>query len=273
MNAITKATLVAVLVALGLALAAGAAETPAAAVGRVDPLAAYWEAQWGVLSNHVAWANGPPIVPGIKEHRYKPILLKGGIPDAPYRPGEVDPGKVFLDNHCLIWEADRDALDVLLRRTRALAEGLGRQFGLNLATEAPALEKLETAAKSEAAESPRRKELFAQACALQRQIALRNPLLDFDEILFMTGGKGVEGRWQDVGFASGGGHSLGPFVLSGWKSLTPQLRRVLPDAYAGVHLTVIRVSESVGVAASHSRVWRPQEWPIRAALVRLRISW
>jgi len=230
MNAITKATSVALLATLGLALAAGAAEPPAAAVGRADPLAAYWEAQWGVLNNHVAWAKGPPIVPGINMHRYKPILLKGGIPDAPYRPGEVDLGKVFLDNHCLIWETDRDALDVLLRRTRALAEGLGRQFGLNLATEAAALEKLETAAKSEAAESPRRKELFAQACALQRQIALRNPLLDFEEILFMTGGKGVHGRWQDVGFDSGSG-GLGPFILSDWKTRAPKVRRVLPDRF------------------------------------------
>ena len=65
MNAITKATSVEVLIALGLALAARAAEAPAAAVGRADPLAAYWEAQWGVLNNHVAWAKGPPIVLGI----------------------------------------------------------------------------------------------------------------------------------------------------------------------------------------------------------------
>jgi hypothetical protein len=156
--------------------------------------------------------------------------LKGGIPDAPYRPGEVDMAKVFLDNHCLIWETDRDALDVLLRRMRALLEGLRRQFGLPLDAEAAALGKLETAAKSEAAESPRRKELFAQACALQRQIALKNPLLDFDEILFMSGGMGIRGRWQDVGFSSGGG-GLGPFILSDWKTSAPKVRRVLPDRF------------------------------------------
>jgi hypothetical protein len=235
---------------LGLALACAArpasgATAPAepvreqAAPERDPAFDRYWVEQWDLLNNHVTWAKGGPIVTwelgapggGRNIRTYKPVMLVGGKPDAPYRPGEVDLDKVFLDNHCLIWETDRDALDVVVRRTRALLEGLRQQFGLDLDGEAKALGDLEKAAKSAAIEGPRRKDLFVEACALQRQIALRNPLLDFDEVLFMTGSAGIHGRWQDVGFDSGGARTPGPFILSEWKTAAPKVRRVLPDRF------------------------------------------
>ena len=86
----------------------------------------------------------------------------------------------------LIAEGDRDPADVVLRRTAALVGELKRTAAAAL----PPMEKELAALQAAAARIPpadadARYALFAQACRLRRQIALRNPLLDFDRILFL----------------------------------------------------------------------------------------
>jgi hypothetical protein len=227
------------------------AATPVAA----DNLASCREEQWRLLNNHVVWAKGGPMVKwdAKAEPTTKPVMLVGGKPDAPYRPGEVDIDRVFLDNHCLIWQTDRDALDVIVRRTRALLDGLRKEFAVKLDGEAAAIGKLEIAAKTTPLDSARRKELFLDACAVQRRTALANPLLDFDEMIFITGDLGLYGRWQDVGFDSGGVRTPGPLVLSDWKTDSPKVRRVLPEKFEidGKRVNLAGSPKDKGGAAFH----------------------
>jgi len=93
-----------------------------------------------------------------------------------------------LRRDALIWSTDRDPLDVILRRTGALLEhikGMERAPGLRL--ESSHLSRLKERARSTAiTESDARQVLFDEAVNLRRVIALKNPLLGFDDILFLT---------------------------------------------------------------------------------------
>lgn len=95
------------------------------------------------------------------------------------------PEEEALNRQALILEGDRDALDVLLRRTRALADDLGEAVDGKLAEQ---LAALESAAKGVAAEDAEaRYELFRKAMGVRRKIAFANPLLkDIDKLLFIT---------------------------------------------------------------------------------------
>ena len=87
----------------------------------------------------------------------------------------------------LIADGDRDPADVVLRRTMALL------IELKATVAAPALAPLEkelaglqaAVHRVPPADAGARYALFARACRLRRQIAMRNPLLDFDHILFI----------------------------------------------------------------------------------------
>jgi hypothetical protein len=98
---------------------------------------------------------------------------------------------------------DHDALDVILRRTRALLDDLS-STGAALEPEVKALDVLEREAsriKTTAIEA--RFELFERATVLRRRIAFRNPLLsDIPKILFIkrAGGGGNHMVDQFFGF-------------------------------------------------------------------------
>ncbi len=88
------------------------------------------------------------------------------------------------DPAALIQRADRDPLDVLLRRTRRLAEALSTH--VDLRAPLAQLARLEQAAGACAvADEAARQALYAEGFALRRRVALANPLLDFDRILFV----------------------------------------------------------------------------------------
>ena len=235
-------------VCLGIPAAAQAAE-PALA----GDFAAYWEGQWDLLNKHIEWSRSETIKSGPDYEFLRPTRLVDGVPNLPY-PAEapLDPARVYRDHHCLIWESDRDALDILLRRTEALVEHLKEKFQLGLDEESASLDAIRSQAHEVSIGDPQRKQLFLRACALQRQLALKNPLLDFDEILFMNGhlGTGMTGTrfFQYIQFSD---HIYnekprdeiglyGPMVLSHWKTPQPSVRRLLPDRFrlgdAGVDL-------------------------------------
>jgi hypothetical protein len=90
-----------------------------------------------------------------------------------------------FNQNALILPDDRDPLDVILRRTKALLTDLQR-------SETPGLDNLKNelnalankAGNMPVEETYKREDLFAVVSKLKRKIAFANPLLDFDKILF-----------------------------------------------------------------------------------------
>jgi len=147
-----------------------------------------------------------------------------------------------LDTQALVLPGDKDPLDVVLRRTGALAGYFKRRKMLSPAAlgefEAK-LRKLSAAAKS-ASGAPARKKLFLSACALRRGLALANPLLNppagqagFDDIVCMLEQPG-DRRIIEQARAVCGGHSRGggPVVIRNFRS-KPTVVKLL----AGVKVT------------------------------------
>ncbi len=93
-----------------------------------------------------------------------------------------------LHSEALILETDRDPVDVLLRRTRALLEKLESMD--NAPDLEPASRELDELASEQkqvpVSDLEKRKKLFLHLCELRRRIALKNPLLDFDRIVLLT---------------------------------------------------------------------------------------
>jgi len=148
-----------------------------------------------------------------------------------------------LRPEALIQPSDRDPVDIVLRRTAALLADLKRmrrekgdrtllperpatnlrsvpgfaQKGpvpffpaSDLAGEEAELGRLRTeSAKVEVADAAARLELFKEVCRVRRRIAFKNPLLDFDQILFIKRHRGVYGHMCDqyygITAAPGGG--------------------------------------------------------------------
>ncbi|MCX6875215.1 MAG: hypothetical protein NTW21_15625 [Verrucomicrobia bacterium] len=91
----------------------------------------------------------------------------------------------MLDRNALILDTDRDALDVAIRRARAL---LAHLQAASAAGDLDPLElELERLAQRGAATGPgaaERADLYREVRSISRQVAFANPLLDFDDILF-----------------------------------------------------------------------------------------
>ena len=105
---------------------------------------------------------------------------------APDAPGYERLRREALDRTALIEPGDRDPLDVVLRRTRALLDALQRREDVpDLRAESEALAQLTTRGAAVPVGDEARGTLFAEACALRRRIAFANPLLDFGSVLFL----------------------------------------------------------------------------------------
>ena len=105
------------------------------------------------------------------------------------------PANETVNAQALIWPQDRDPLDVLLRRTRALADDLkgdvakeGDDKAAAFGALCDSLKKLEDeAAATPVADADARYALFERTMRLRRKIAFSNPLLkDIDKLLFIT---------------------------------------------------------------------------------------
>ncbi|MHC4146003.1 MAG: discoidin domain-containing protein, partial [Planctomycetota bacterium] len=125
----------------------------------------------------------------------------------------------------LIFDSDRDPLDVVLRRTSALLDDLGRTASMPMAAE---LKKLQDAcAEVAVAETEQRLELFKKACRLRRRIALSNPLLDFDKILLIKRERATFNHMCDQYYGINVKPGGGIYVLSDPFGDNPQVRDVL----------------------------------------------
>jgi hypothetical protein len=128
----------------------------------------------------------------------------------------------------LILAGDRDPADVVLRRTAALLADLRRgPAAAALAPLARQLEPLQSRADSVKVEDAEaRFELFGDLCRLRRKIALCNPLLDFDQILFCKRHPARFNHMCDQYYGINGVPGGGLYVLANPFGPNPRLRNV-----------------------------------------------
>jgi hypothetical protein len=132
----------------------------------------------------------------------------------------------------LILDADRDPLDVVLRRTEALAADLRRlPQAPDLRTLQSQLAALRAAADRTSVDSqPARRALFDRTCRLRRTIALANPLLRFRDILFIKRQRSCFNHMCDQYYGIAQRPGGGLFVLADAFGPRPVLRDVLADS-------------------------------------------
>jgi len=137
-----------------------------------------------------------------------------------------------FQREAMILDADRDPLDVVLRRTRALLTDI---------THAPKAPDMKGMAKEltglqvqadtvDLKDAQARRVIFDKLCRLRRRIAFSNPLLDFDEILILKRQLPAYNHMCDqyYGLAQHSGGGL--YVISDPFGETPRIRSVLADA-------------------------------------------
>ncbi|MBL7220952.1 MAG: hypothetical protein ISS69_12610 [Phycisphaerae bacterium] len=137
-----------------------------------------------------------------------------------------------FDTQALILTGDKDPLGIVLRRTNALIRYFKRDRKLSAAVVGSFEKRFSTlAARAEAVEisnTEARRELYNHLCALRREVAFANPLMNFDSVICMleplVRRRIVEGG-RPFGYKGGGG----PIVVSDLKS-KPTVGRLLTDA-------------------------------------------
>jgi len=86
-----------------------------------------------------------------------------------------------MNEQALITEQDKSPLEIILRRTEALLNDLAQMDGApDLSGERNQLEQLAAQAQS----ASDKEAMFKQIAGLRRTIAFKNPLIDFDQIVF-----------------------------------------------------------------------------------------
>jgi hypothetical protein len=190
----------------------------------------------GMLSVHVvARSNGPGDAGGAPTGEFEELRrLIEGRP----RADNVRLSREAFRPESLILETDRTPVDIVWRRTHALLAHLqGMENAPNLTAESASLERLrgrvEAVKKDTSTEEAVLRELFKDIAAVRRRIAFSNPLLDFDQVLFIkrhraTGGYSEHMVDQYFGiYADPGG---GVCVLEDPFGDAPRVRDVLADS-------------------------------------------
>ena len=125
-----------------------------------NPITGFWECQYQAIESGIR--NGPRFEPGKNPH--------------------------ILDEQALILTTDKDPVDVQLRRTRALLTHLKTKLrATSLTPLAAEVSKIatEAGAARAAAQADKLHELHTRLRDITRKAALANPLLNFDDLLFM----------------------------------------------------------------------------------------
>jgi hypothetical protein len=128
-----------------------------------------------------------------------------------------------------IWETDRDPVDIVLRRTAALLADLQQMSpSSELTTLGKELSVLEVAsADVDVQDEAARLVLFKKICDLRRTIAFTNPLLDFEEILFLKRHRANFNHMCDQYYGVNAMPGGGLFVLSEPFGESPKVRNLL----------------------------------------------
>ncbi|NLF68917.1 MAG: hypothetical protein GX575_07660 [Candidatus Anammoximicrobium sp.] len=131
----------------------------------------------------------------------------------------------------LVWPEDRDPADIVVRRTAALLADLKeRDAGARLAAfDAPLAKLQRAAADTPVADSAARRALFDETCRLRRQIAFNNPLLDFDQLVFIKRHRAIYQHMCDQFYGICQNPGGGLYVLEDAFGENPTVRDVLAD--------------------------------------------
>jgi len=106
-----------------------------------------------------------------------------------------------FNHQALILSTDRDAVDVILRRCKALIADLKENNANGLSEMENEFRALSNRAEDvEIANTEKRHQLFREIFFLRRQISFLNPLLDFDEIIFTASNPGGDFHMVDQYF-------------------------------------------------------------------------
>jgi hypothetical protein len=129
----------------------------------------------------------------------------------------------------LIFDSDRDPVDVVLRRTAALLEALQTSgSGTELAKQ---LREFQAAgAAIDVADVQARYALYVDVCHLRRRIALSNPLLDFNRIVFIKRHRALLDHMCDQYYGIAATPGGGLYVLDDAFGPNPRVRDILADS-------------------------------------------
>ena len=148
----------------------------------------------------------------------------------------TDPGKI-LDAQALVVAADRDPCDVALRRTRALLGDLAGKVPAGkmraFKNRFEAIEKTTGASvpvKRAATDEAARLALYKEVSALRREVALANPEVDFDTLLFVGVVKpGGDYHMCDQFLGWNARNGGGLYLLTGIRSGKPVAKNLLEN--------------------------------------------
>ena len=137
-----------------------------------------------------------------------------------------------FNKESLILDSDRDPLDVILRRTEALIKDLLKLKGApDFSGKKKTLVSLKKSADATACEDEdARYALFEKAHALRREIALSNPLLNFDQLLFIKRHRSTFNHMCDQYYGTFTLPGGGLYVLEKPFSDKPVCRDILADS-------------------------------------------
>ncbi|MCX6923268.1 MAG: hypothetical protein NT154_08680 [Verrucomicrobia bacterium] len=171
--------------------------------------------------------SGAAYPPGEADRQYEMLLR-----DLRQRPHFQHIAKETYRPESLIQEADRDPLDVILRRTASLLADLQHKPNApDLAETARSLESLTAAASQVAIDhTEERRALFDRACHLRRQIAFANPLVAFDQLLFIKRHRAICDHCCDQYYGITQRPGGGLFVLADPFGAHPTVRDLLASS-------------------------------------------
>ena len=171
------------------------------------------------------------------EYAYTLQQLKTGIPERRAAQA-LRPESTFLPT-------DRNPVDVVLRRTNALVRHLMELTnGAHWVSEHLELKRLEEKYKSDNADEKKLRELFTKITDIRDRIALKNPLLDFSDILFIKRHYNFEPERQ-------GNHMVDQFF--GFHAVPNGGMYILKNAFDPEKRTIVNVLEN-SVIESESRL-------------------
>lgn len=131
----------------------------------------------------------------------------------------------------LILESDRDPADIVLRRTSALLNDLRKWSAPQLAGfEAPLAELQQAVADTPVTDLAARRALHHDICHLRRRIAFANPLLNFQDIVFIKRHRAFYEHMCDQFYGICQNPGGGLYVLKDAFGPQPRVRDVLENA-------------------------------------------
>jgi hypothetical protein len=195
---------------------------------------------WMAITFAPCRAAAPDVSNADWARQYAEIQAKIASRRLAKQPGAND--ALLANPHAGILPGDRDPLDVILRRTQALLDKL-RSMGKDLPGIQPRLDDIirragaSGLAKSTAVGTPSRADLYYEATALRKQAAFSNPLLNFNQLLFIERGALANGNGESNGdhccdeyYGHNGKAGGGLYILKDPWNASPQKINVLQNS-------------------------------------------